>query len=163
MLYVPSSPWQTSVRVAPPTINWGFEHNSWKDTFSKYALPLLVWKVPTSCSLFLCKGSINTNQFYRSWKYLYNFCPQEKKSLPFLLGIPYESLSRWQKWSVLRKLNLVPHVESSSGSHLNLQKARVVSYEHSCLICAPCVWAVEAGTTQDFFLHVCQIVNLSSW
>ena len=32
----PRAPWQMSVRVAPPTINWGLGHNSWKQSGTKH-------------------------------------------------------------------------------------------------------------------------------
>lgn len=70
-LYVPSSPWQTSVRVAPPTINWGLAHNSWKDTISKFASPSLVWKVPFSCSLFqYSKTTKHFQHFFKNISFL---------------------------------------------------------------------------------------------
>lgn len=34
--YSPRPPWQMSVRVAPPTMNWGLEHNSWKQLGTKH-------------------------------------------------------------------------------------------------------------------------------
>lgn len=70
-LYVPSSPWQTSVRVAPPTINWGLAHNSWKDTISKFASPSPVWKVPFSCSLFqYSKTTKHFQHFFKNISFL---------------------------------------------------------------------------------------------
>ena len=34
--YSPTIPWQMSVHVAPPTINWGLGHNSWKQLGTKH-------------------------------------------------------------------------------------------------------------------------------
>ena len=41
--YSPTIPWQMSVHVAPPTINWGLGHNSWKQLGAKHKSQDVQW------------------------------------------------------------------------------------------------------------------------